>query len=124
MAALFDNSNPYGASSYGVANAGYGADQANLQFYSAGSSSQQVNDYSRPSLEGNVGSGGLAANGSYERGQIQGKRLPKYQVLARLLNVPVGGFWSAFTASGYPDEPPLLEGERTPQGSPARCQAN
>lgn len=68
MAALFNESNPYSAPQYGY------SQNPDLQFYS-GSSSAQVDDYSRPSLEGNVGSGGVA-NGTFVGGQIQGLLCP------------------------------------------------
>ena len=94
---LFDQqhaSSMYGsAPSYG---ANYGApQQPELQFFGGETSGGSSYYASRPSLEGNVGVGGAVGNGGYGGamgGQIQ------------------GGFWSAFTPNGYPDEPPLLEG--------------
>lgn len=66
MSALFNESNPYSAPSYG-----YSQNPADLQFYSGAQGSGQVYD---SSLEGNVGSGGVA-NGAFVGGQIQGKAL-------------------------------------------------
>ena len=90
MATLFD-SQQYGAPvqpSYG-----YGG-QPELQFFAGDTSNAAVGSSyyaNRPSLEGNVG-GGPGGGPAGFGGAIQ------------------GGFWSAFTPAGYPDEPPLLEG--------------
>jgi hypothetical protein len=64
---------------------GAGGSADPLQFYSSTPGGGGV--YAATGfVEGNVGAGGGAG------GQMQ------------------GGFWSAFTPNGYPDEPPLLEG--------------
>ena len=65
MSALFND--PYSAPSYGYNS----QNPADLQFYSGAQGGGQVYD---ASLEGNVGSGGVA-NGAFVGGQIQGKAL-------------------------------------------------
>lgn len=95
MATLFDSQHAYGAPAQ--PSYGYGAPQPELQFFAGDTSSGATGSSyyaNRPSLEGNVG-GGVGAGPSGFGGAIQ------------------GGFWSAFTPAGYPDEPPLLEGVRT-----------
>lgn len=68
-----------------------------------------------PELEGMLG----GAVGDGTPGQIQGASRLGVTSSGRdasLMLLPcsfwfrLGGFWTAFTPSGYPDEPPLLEG--------------
>ena len=104
MSALFDQQNPYSQSaSYGYGDGSSTNNNANLSFYSSGTSGQQgaYDGYAsgsggRPSLEGNMsgagGYGGSASDRSLMNSQM--------------------GFWSAFGTGGFPDEPGLMEGEQ------------
>lgn len=73
------------------------ASPSNLQFYSAGGAPSDPQFYSRPSLEGNMASGGGVGGPPPSAGfggSIQGPT----------------GWLSAFSSAGFEGEPPLLEG--------------
>jgi hypothetical protein len=88
--------NPYGApsgyGSYGNAPAG-----EPLQFFNSAPSDYSGAYGGGRGLEGELGPAASSSIG----GTIQ------------------GGFWSAFTPSGFPDEPPLLEGALSVRGPSA-----